>query len=135
MTLTQRQKLFCQEYVKNGNATQAAIHAGYSAKTANEQGARLLANVSIQDFIQDLNNTITANNIAEAKEIQEALTKIIRGQILEEVPMCLEGSFYMAKKQVTPKDRLRACELLAKMIGAFNINLNIQETPVIFDDI
>lgn len=135
MTLTQRQKLFCQEYVKSGNATQAAIHAGYSEKTANRIASENLTKLDIQNYLQELNNTITTNNIAEAKEIQEALTKIIRGQMLEEVPMCLEGSFYMAKKQVTPKDRLRACELLAKMIGAFNINLNIQETPVIIDDI
>ena len=41
-----------QEYLIDLNATQAAIRAGYSAKTANEQGARLLANVSISDAIK-----------------------------------------------------------------------------------
>ncbi|MEK8206760.1 terminase small subunit [Paenibacillus sp. FSL L8-0696] len=47
-----KQKLFVKEYLVDLNATQAAIRAGYSAKTANEQGARLLANVSIQEAIQ-----------------------------------------------------------------------------------
>jgi phage terminase small subunit len=45
--LTPKQERFVQEYLIDLNATQAAIRAGYSAKTANEQGARLLANVSI----------------------------------------------------------------------------------------
>lgn len=49
--LTAKQKRFCDEYLIDLNATQAAIRAGYSQKTANEQGARLLANVSIQEYL------------------------------------------------------------------------------------
>lgn len=49
--LTEKQKRFCDEYLIDLNATQAAIRAGYSARTANEQGARLLANVSVQEYI------------------------------------------------------------------------------------
>lgn len=52
--LTPRQERFCQEYVKDLNATQAAIRTGYSAKTANEQGARLLSKVSIKNRIAEL---------------------------------------------------------------------------------
>lgn len=51
--LTPRQQAFVNEYLVDLNATQAAIRAGYSQKTANEQGARLLANVSIQSFISE----------------------------------------------------------------------------------
>lgn len=50
--LTAKQQRFCDEYLIDLNATQAAIRAGYSKKTANEQGARLLANVSIQKYIE-----------------------------------------------------------------------------------
>jgi len=46
--LTPKQAAFVQEYLIDLNATQAAIRAGYSPKTANEQGARLLANVSVR---------------------------------------------------------------------------------------
>mgnify|MGYP000855759256 CR=1 FL=1 len=49
--LTDKQKKFVEEYLIDLNATQSAIRAGYSPKTANEQGARLLANVSIQEAI------------------------------------------------------------------------------------
>lgn len=50
--LTAKQQRFCDEYLIDLNATQAAIRAGYSAKTATEQGARLLANVKVQKYLQ-----------------------------------------------------------------------------------
>ena len=46
--LTDKQEMFCKEYLIDLNATQAAIRAGYSKKTANEQAGRLLVNVSVQ---------------------------------------------------------------------------------------
>ena len=49
--LTDKQVRFVEEYLVDFNATQAALRAGYSPKTANEQGSRLLANVSISDYI------------------------------------------------------------------------------------
>jgi phage terminase small subunit len=51
--LTDKQQRFCEEYLIDLNATQAAIRAGYSVKTANEQGARLLANVSVSAYIEE----------------------------------------------------------------------------------
>ena len=53
MALNEKQKRFVEEYLVDLNATAAAKRAGYSGKTANEQGARLLANVSIQSLIQE----------------------------------------------------------------------------------
>jgi phage terminase small subunit len=50
--LTARQKTFVAEYLVSLNATQAAIKSGYSKRTANEQGSRLLANVSVAAAIQ-----------------------------------------------------------------------------------
>ncbi|MEY0558572.1 terminase small subunit [Providencia rettgeri] len=47
--------MFCREYLSDLNTTQAAIHAGYSDKTANVKSSRLLINVSIQNRIKDLN--------------------------------------------------------------------------------
>lgn len=51
--MTPKQQRFVDEYLIDLNATQAAIRAGYSAKTANEQGARLLANVSVRSAIAE----------------------------------------------------------------------------------
>lgn len=53
MTLNHRQRLFALEYCVDGNATQAAIRAGYSARTAGQQGDRLLKNVEIQSLIAE----------------------------------------------------------------------------------
>lgn len=52
--LTDRQRNFCYCYYENFNATQAAIKAGYSEKTAAEQGCRLLKNVKVKDFLEKL---------------------------------------------------------------------------------
>ena len=54
MALTDKQIRFCEEYLIDLNATQAAIRAGYSEKTANEQGAQNLAKLSIQEKVQEL---------------------------------------------------------------------------------
>ena len=51
--LTAKQQMFCDEYLIDLNATQAAIRAGYSEKTAEEQGCRLLRNVKVQKYIQN----------------------------------------------------------------------------------
>lgn len=52
--LTDRQRNFCYCYYENFNATQAAIKAGYSDKTAAEQGCRLLKNVKVKEFLEKL---------------------------------------------------------------------------------
>lgn len=52
--LTDKQELFAREYLKDLNATQAAIRAGYSFKTAQEQASRLLSNVMVQSRISEL---------------------------------------------------------------------------------
>lgn len=52
--LTDKQELFAHEYLKDLNATQAAIRAGYSEKTAQEQSSRLLSNVMVQDRLAEL---------------------------------------------------------------------------------
>ena len=54
MALTDKQEMFCREYLIDLNATQAAIRAGYSEKTANEQGAQNLAKLSIAQRIIEL---------------------------------------------------------------------------------
>lgn len=54
MALTAKQKRFCDEYLIDLNATQAAIRAGYSAATAREQAARLLTKVIVKEYIQQL---------------------------------------------------------------------------------
>lgn len=71
--MTEKQQRFCDEYLIDLNATQAAIRAGYSKKTANEQGARLLAKVSVQKYI------------AERKADRVERTEITQDMVLKEL--------------------------------------------------
>lgn len=74
--LTPKQQRFCLEYIKDRNATAAAIRAGYSEKTANEQGPRLLVNVSIQQELQRLQKQVADATGVEVKQLVNELAKI-----------------------------------------------------------
>ena len=70
--LTGKQKRFVEEYLCDLNATQAAIRAGYSAKTANEQAPRLLVNVSISAAIQaEMNKRSVRTEITADRVLRE----------------------------------------------------------------
>lgn len=58
MKLSDKQIRFCEEYLVDYNGTQAAIRAGYSKKTANEQSTRLLAKVHISEYLQKKKNKV-----------------------------------------------------------------------------
>lgn len=138
--LTPKQQQFCLEYLKDFNGTQAAIRAGYSKKTANEQAARMLANVSIQNYIRETNSTIQKSTIMDVQEIQERLTKVARGDLEEDVVVVLgDGEGYstakVVKKQIGAKDQVRALELLGKANSLFVDKIQNLSPPQIVDDI
>lgn len=123
--MTARQERFCQEFAKTGNATLSAMNAGYSEKTANEQGSRLLANASVRDRIRELQGEIKNNNIMDAREMQEVLTAIIKQESREEVIVvegCGDGVSEAVTKTKTPSqsDRIKAIQLLARMQGVLD---------------
>lgn len=67
MKLSPKQERFCEEYLIDLNGTQAAIRAGYSPRTANEQAARLLAKVSVQEYVRNLREKM-ANKLEATRE-------------------------------------------------------------------
>lgn len=67
--LTVKQIRFCQEYIVDLNGTQAAIRAGYSQDSANEQAAQLLAKLSIQSYVQELLDDRAARTQATADKV------------------------------------------------------------------
>lgn len=124
--MTPRQQKFVQEYLIDLNAKQAAIRAGYSPKTAQEQASRLLSNVKVQNAIAAFMDNMTASNIANIQEIMEHLTAVMRGKATEEVLMFVgNGVQQITTKQVSAKDRIRAAELLGKRYGLFSEKMNI----------
>ena len=137
--LTPKQEKFFREFIKCGNATEAFKRA-YNCKkmkpeTINNSAYKLLQNDEITARIKQLDAEKENKAIADAQEIQETLTKLLRGQEVEQVPMMSEDGLVMAEKQITPKDRIKAGETLAKMRGYFDLKIKIENVPVIQDDI
>ena len=122
--MTARQIAFCLAYAGSGNATQSAIEAGYSEKTAYSAGQRLLKNVDVQNYLKEMQEQNASTKIADAREMQEVLTSIIRQEMEEEnivVEGCGDGvsEAVIKKKKSSHKDVLKAIDLLGRMQGAF----------------
>lgn len=140
INLTPKQRLFCLEYLKDFNGTQAAIRAGYSKKTANEQASRMLANVNIQKIIMENNKKVEKSSIMDIQEIQERLTAAARGETDEEVVVIENTGDFSSEarvitKKVSAKDQLKALELLGKTNGLFVDKVQNMAPPQIVDDI
>lgn len=133
MKLNVRQKAFCEYYVASGNATEAAIKAGYSKRTAKSIGQRLLTFVDIKKYIDELMQKLESERIASAEEVLQNLTAMMRGEIQEEV-VVVEGegegvsSARIIKKQVSAKERIKAAELLGKRHALFTDKTKIEGT-------
>lgn len=137
--LTPKQETFCQQFIKCGNASEAYKRA-YDCKnmkpeTINVKACELLKNGNITVRVKELDEQKKNDAIADAQEIQETLTKLLRGQEVEQVPMMSDTGLVMAEKIVTPKDRIKAGETLAKMRGYFDLKIKIENVPIINDDI
>ena len=123
--MTSKMKKFCLEYASSGNATQSAIKAGYAEKTAYSQGQRLLKNVEVKSYLQELAEQMESDKIANAKEMQERLTSIIRMQTKEDI-VAVEGcgdgfsEARLIEKNPNLKDVVKAIDTLAKMQGVYD---------------
>ena len=136
--MTAKQKRFCEEYLVDCNATQAAIRTGYSEKTARAIGQRLLTNVDIKKYIDQQLQKLKNEKIADAQEVLEYLTSVMRGEQKEQVALLTgEGVQDLVQKDVSAKDRLKAAELIGKRYALFTEKVELQgETTVqIVDDI
>ena len=136
--MKEKQKRFCEEYLVDCNATQAAIRTGYSEKTARAIGQRLLTNVDIKKYIDQQLQKLKNEKIADAQEVLEYLTSVMRGEQKEQVALLTgEGVQDLVQKDVSAKDRLKAAELIGKRYALFTEKLELQgETTVqIVDDI
>lgn len=134
--LTKKQKKFCEEYIIDGNGTQACIRSGYSARCAKEQATRMLTKAHIQKYLAELRSELKKDTIASAQEVRERLTKFIRGEEHEECLFNSESGIQSGKKQIVPKDKLKAMEILIKLEGwdkpVLDVNINV---PQILDDL
>ena len=83
-------RLFCEFYVASGNATEAAIKAGYKEKNARKIGSENLTKTDIKAYVKELMDKAESERIASAEEVLQNLTAMMRGEIQEEV-VVVEG--------------------------------------------
>lgn len=124
MALNAKQKQFYKEYVVDANATQSAIRAGYSKKTAYSQGQRLLKNVEGKKYLAELMAEKDSKLIADQDEVLKYLTSVLRGKS-QSTEIVVEGvgdgcsEAREIKKAPSEKERLKAAELLGKRYGIY----------------
>lgn len=153
--LTDKQKKFVEEYLIDLNATQSAIRAGYSPKTANEQGARLLANVSIQEAISKAMAERSRRTGINQDRIVQELARIAFVKITDVVDSdgeintnasdddlaCIESykvedsdsvNGSSSKREVKLASKIKALELLGKHIGMWNDKIQVDVSIPVF---
>lgn len=135
--LTAKQKRFCDEYLIDLNATQAAIRSGYSKKTARKIGQENLTKPDIKEYIQHRMDEKEKILIADQDEVLKYLTSVLRGESESEEIVIENIGDYMSeartmKKAPSEKDRLKAAELLGKRYNLFSDKMKVDVAlPVI----
>lgn len=125
-----KQQRFVDEYIISGNATQAAIKAGYSKRSAYSVGQENLRKPVIKAAIDKRNAEIESEKTADMTEMMEYLTYVMRGEQTESVATA-KGIY--DNVPVSAKDRIKAAELIGKRHGAWtdkkeisgNMNIDI----------
>ena len=119
----ERQIRFVEEYIKDLNATQAAIRAGYSKKTARSQGARLLTNVDILEAIQEAKNERSERTKIDQDYVLTNIQKVIERcmQIAPVESGMIEDAEGQLAQAFVFKEQgaLKGLELLGKHLGMF----------------
>jgi phage terminase small subunit len=159
MALTKKQKQFVEEYLIDLNATQAAIRAGYSPNTANEQGSQNLAKLSIKNAIDRAIAERSKRTGVNADRIVLELAKIafvnptdvinmdeatIKGDANRndtaaiasvKVKRIPTDNGDIVEREVKTYDKIKALELLGKHIGMFTDKFKIEGAiPIIIKD-
>ena len=141
MKLTLKQKAFADYYIQTGNATESAIKAGYIKKTAGVIGDENLKKPYIKKYIEERLEQISSDRIADAKEVMEYLTAVMRGQTLSEIVVvegCGDGCSEARRIDKAPdeKERIKAAELIGKRYSMWTdkVEANVQQQVVFCDE-
>lgn len=122
--MTAKQKRFCDEYLIDLNATQAAIRSGYSKKTAYSIGNENLMKPELKKYIEERMAEKESQLIADQDEVLKYLTSVMRGESQSEI-VVVEGvgdgmsEARAMQKAPDERERLKAAELLGKRYGLY----------------
>lgn len=123
--LTAKQQRFCDEYLIDLNAKQAAIRAGYSEKAAKSIGQENLTKPDLKTYIENRMAEKEKELIADQNEVLKYLTSVMRGRSRASVVVVENIGDYMSQaremeKSPDEKERLKAAELLGKRYSLFD---------------
>lgn len=122
-----KQRRFCDEYLIDCNATQAAIRAGYSKKTAKQIGQENLTKPDLKSYIDEQLEILHNQKTADAQEVLEYLTSVMRGEHTEQtLKLVGEGVQTITEIDVAAKERLKAAELIGKRYGIWKDNVDVK---------
>lgn len=125
--MTEKQKRFCEEYLIDCNATRAYKTVYKNVKSdvvAATNGGRLLRNAEVQKYIAEQMEKIHNEKTADAQEVIEYLTSVLRGESTAQ-EIVVEGTgdgcseARTMEKSPSEKERLKAAELLGKRYALF----------------
>lgn len=122
--LTLKQRRFCEEYLKSGNATEAAKKAGYSLKTAPFIGAENLKKPQISAYIERRMGEQEAALVADANEVLQFYSAVMRGEVKDQFGM-----------DASLSDRLKAADSLAKRLAAAELKPNEEDAVRVIIDV
>ena len=112
--LTEKQKKFADYYIELGNATQAAINAGYAKRSAQQMGAENLSKPVIKSYIDERLEQIASERIMSAQEAVELLSSIARAEITEQVVVTTMEGAEVVDKPPDVKTRIIAIKEILK---------------------
>lgn len=122
--LNPNQQIFCDEYLIDRNATRAYMAAYPGAKNsdvAKACGSRLLTNANVSAYLAAQQEQMHRDTIADAAEIREFLTAVMRGREPDTVPLSVgRGVQELVESPPAMNVRIRAAELLGKTTGLFD---------------
>lgn len=128
--MTEKQKRFCDEYLIDLNATQAAIRAGYSERTAYRTGADNLIKPQVKEYISARMEEKEKELIADQDEVLKYLTSVLRGESQSEIVVVENVGDFRSEaramqKAPDEKERLKAAELLGKRYGLYTDRVDL----------
>lgn len=132
--MTDKQRKFADEYLINCNATLAykAIYTHVKKdEVARANGSRLLTNANIRAYVDERLSQISSERIADAKEVMEYLTSVLRGEAKSEIVViegCGDGRSVAKSIVKTPDERekLKAAELIGKRYGLYSDKISVE---------
>ena len=130
--LTLKQKKFADEYIISGNATESAIKAGYSKKTANRIGSENLSKLDIKNYIDERLAQLESEKIADQQEVLKYLSAVMRGEMTEQTLKSVgESGQVITEIDVGAKDRIKAAELLGKRYRLWTDKSEVEVTGAV----